>query len=371
MQANTASTANEPVNFPNFSVQNKRSDPFTIRNGQYVGHDGFVVPKNFDEFYERFPQYVRNWVRRHADPSAHKEDLEDWTQDLLFHLRHLPSTSKHREAGKEDIIQTFDPHKHYGANQARFQHYVNLCLRNKFRSLQSSRMKDALSQRGNVSLDSQTAWDDPCAVDDEYCHAHSEHLQRAANASEEWERNRALVREFVDFVHREAPDALLAIEAITETGTHEEVAQKIGTVRRVHLRLHELGRSFLNRERPQDRRCALRRSEMEAKTSYPNTHIVPADEFSTPALWSRVDFYVEVWEQPLVKLAKKYGVSDVRLGKVCRKLKIPHPGRGYWAKRAVGQAVEQVPLPQFGDAPVVRQMKTKSGPTWQGRWKKV
>jgi len=70
--------------------------------------------------------------------------------------------------------------------------------------------------------------------------------------------------------------------------------------------------------------------------------------------------YNEVWHQPLVKLAKKYRISDVRIGKVCRKLKVPHPGRGYWAKRTVGQALEQVPLPEFKDAPVVRRLKTKS-----------
>ena len=75
--------------------------------------------------------------------------------------------------------------------------------------------------------------------------------------------------------------------------------------------------------------------------------------------WNRVELYNEVWNQPLVKLARKYGISDVRLGKVCRKLKIPHPGRGYWAKRAVGQAVEQVPLPEFKDAPVVRRLKLR------------
>ena len=93
-------------------------------------------------------------------------DMEDWTQDLLIHLLHLPPTSKHREAGKKDIVQTFDPHKHYGANQARFQSYVNLCLTNKFRSLHSKRMKDALSQPGSVSLDTQREWDDPRSVEE-------------------------------------------------------------------------------------------------------------------------------------------------------------------------------------------------------------
>jgi hypothetical protein len=35
------------------------------------------------------------------------------------------------------------------------------------------------------------------------------------------------------------------------------------------------------------------------------------------------------------------------LAKVCRKLAIPLPGRGYWAKKDAGQAVEKLPLPSF------------------------
>jgi len=37
-------------------------------------------------------------------------------------------SSKHREGGKQDIVQTSDPNKHYGANQARFRNHINLCL---------------------------------------------------------------------------------------------------------------------------------------------------------------------------------------------------------------------------------------------------
>ena len=137
---------------PIFLLKTAKPDPFTIADGHYVGHDGFVVPKNFDEFHERFPQYVRNWVNRHVDRSTPKEDVEDWTQDLLIHLRCLPATSKHREAGKQDIVQTFDPHKHYGANSARFFNYINLCLGNKFRTIYSKRMKNPLCRPGNLSL---------------------------------------------------------------------------------------------------------------------------------------------------------------------------------------------------------------------------
>src|SRR5579863_3428970 len=152
MQSNTAAVANQPVNFTNVSDENCKADPFTVADGRYVGHDGFVVPKNFDEFHERFPQYVRNWVNKHVDRSVPKEDREDWTQDLLIHLRYLPVISKYREDGKLDIVQTFDPHKHHGANAARFFNYINVCLGNKLRSIRSKRMKNPICHTGNVSL---------------------------------------------------------------------------------------------------------------------------------------------------------------------------------------------------------------------------
>ena len=119
MLSNTAIAETQPVTFANFPVENRHDDPFTITDGRYVGQDGFVVPKDFDEFNLRYPHYVRLWVRRHAEKTAQPEDLEDWTQDLLIHLRYLPPTSKYRKVGKQDIVQTFDPSKHHGANLRR------------------------------------------------------------------------------------------------------------------------------------------------------------------------------------------------------------------------------------------------------------
>ena len=81
-----------------------RSDPFFAVNGHYVGHDGFSVPANFGEFYDRFPDYILKWVKRHSDPRTPKEDLEDWAQDLTLHMSSLPSKSKYRVAGLEDVI---------------------------------------------------------------------------------------------------------------------------------------------------------------------------------------------------------------------------------------------------------------------------
>ena len=199
MQSNTVPVENQPVNLANFSVENRKADPFTIADGQYVGHDGFVVPRNFDEFHERFPQYVRNWVNRHVDRSAPKEDVEDWTQDLLIHLRYLPATSKHREAGKEDVVQTFDPCKHHGANSARFFNYINLCLGNKFRTIYSKRMKNPLCRPGNLSLTTHLEETDRHQVGDEFCHAHSAHLRERCERQEKQRDARHALTEFVDF----------------------------------------------------------------------------------------------------------------------------------------------------------------------------
>lgn len=361
MQANTATGANQTVNFHNFSVEKR--DPFSIRDGRFIGDDGFVVPKDFEEFHQRFPQYVRNWVSNHAGKSASKEDVEDWTQDLLVHLRYLPRNSKHRGAGKQDVIQTFDPMKHFGANRARFQNYINICLTNKFRSLHSKRMKDALSQPGNISLDPQRELNDPCTVDDEFCHSHSVHLQRAASACEKRDRDRAFVGEFVDFVRSENPRNLSALEGIALTSTLEEASRTLQNTgadfRRAYLQLQKLGRRFVTQKtRPQSHRRVM--AEQRVRETNACTAVTHRQVQLSSISWNRVELYNEVWNQPLVRLSRKYGISDVRLGKVCRKLNIPHPGRGYWAKRKADVGVERLPLPEFKDAPVVRRMKTKA-----------
>ena len=46
-------------------------------------------------------------------------------------------------------------------------------------------------------------------------------------------------------------------------------------------------------------------------------------------------------------LAKRYNISDVGLAKVCRKLQIPVPPRGYWAKVRNGYKITRPPLPKL------------------------
>jgi hypothetical protein len=61
---------------------------------------------------------------------------------------------------------------------------------------------------------------------------------------------------------------------------------------------------------------------------------------------SREDLYELVWSKPTRDLAKDFGISDVGLAKRCRRLGIPVPGRGYWARVDAGQRPYRPKLPQ-------------------------
>jgi hypothetical protein len=54
---------------------------------------------------------------------------------------------------------------------------------------------------------------------------------------------------------------------------------------------------------------------------------------SEPARLTREELYEQVWSEPMRTLAPKYGLSDVGLAKICRKQRVPRPGRGYWRKK--------------------------------------
>jgi hypothetical protein len=208
-------------------------------------------------------------------------------------------------------------------------------------------------------------WDgaDDDQVGDEFRHARSAYLRQRCEQQDRKREARYVLAEFADFVQREDSNVLPAMEKIAATATPAAAAELLritkSDFRRPSDRLCNLGQFFLNGE------TRLRRS---TKPKRQNSHaykiaLCQAEQSSTA--WNRVELYNEVCDQPLVKLSKKYGISDVRLGKVCRKLKIPQPARGYWAKRAVGQTVGQVPLPEFKDAPVVKRLIRKSTPNIQ------
>ncbi len=72
---------------------------------------------------------------------------------------------------------------------------------------------------------------------------------------------------------------------------------------------------------------------------------------STPAPMSieRNALYELVWQEPMTKIAPRFGLSDVGLAKACKRNNIPRPPVGYWAKKAVGKAPRRTPLPPMND----------------------
>lgn len=57
--------------------------------------------------------------------------------------------------------------------------------------------------------------------------------------------------------------------------------------------------------------------------------------------------YDAVWAEPATTVAARYGITSTMLAKVCHKLRVPTPPRGYWAKKAAGQRVVPARLPKL------------------------
>jgi len=60
---------------------------------------------------------------------------------------------------------------------------------------------------------------------------------------------------------------------------------------------------------------------------------------------TREQLYNKVWSLPTITIAKEFGISDVAVAKICKKLDVPKPKLGYWAKKQHGKRVRQTPLP--------------------------
>jgi hypothetical protein len=69
---------------------------------------------------------------------------------------------------------------------------------------------------------------------------------------------------------------------------------------------------------------------------------------------TREELYEKVWSAPTKQMAAEFGISDVALAKRCKKLNVPKPSLGYWAKIAAGQKPEKVPLPPSANEEFIR-----------------
>lgn len=64
---------------------------------------------------------------------------------------------------------------------------------------------------------------------------------------------------------------------------------------------------------------------------------------------SREELFALIWEKPTVEVARDMGISDVAVAKLCARLQVPKPPRGYWARVEAGQATPRPPLRAFRD----------------------
>ena len=61
---------------------------------------------------------------------------------------------------------------------------------------------------------------------------------------------------------------------------------------------------------------------------------------------TRDDLYKLVWEEPLGKIAKQYGISPSEISLACNKLDIPKPEQGHWTKVDLGKEIPRPVLPE-------------------------
>jgi len=61
---------------------------------------------------------------------------------------------------------------------------------------------------------------------------------------------------------------------------------------------------------------------------------------------SREELFRQVWTTPMNHLSAQYGISGNGLAKICDRLRIPYPPRGWWARKAAGKKVAYYRLPK-------------------------
>ena len=75
----------------------------------------------------------------------------------------------------------------------------------------------------------------------------------------------------------------------------------------------------------------------------------------------REGLYRDVWKMPITHIAKKHGVSDTLIIRICKIMEIPRPAVGHWSKKAYGKNVKEVPLPPPMDSTITEYTIVNAG----------
>jgi hypothetical protein len=272
----------EDIVAPSEPVQKEYTgDAFTVNEaGNFVGCDGFVVPRNFDEFMVLNPGYVRRWVQKRTYKNIVDDDVLDWESELLIHLRYLPERSKARMPGYngrpegcKDVVESFNPILQYGASAPRFYNYIKKCLGNRFITLDSKKQKNPVCRANNYSLGNSLNHEEAGSdvIDDAYIHRHSESMSNSAGNSVTAQDNRVFIQEFVSYVESHDPCLVQVIEVIANTGTFGEARAELGmdekTFYRNRNRIKVLRDCFLANSKVPVWRKQYRRQEPAAEVA--------------------------------------------------------------------------------------------------------
>jgi hypothetical protein len=258
-------------------TKRRTSDPYTIsEDGHIVGHDGFIIPKDFVEFRERFPLHVKNFVHArwtHASDS----DREDREQDLWIHLMSLPPDAKHRQPGYNGIvdgctdrIQVFNPESAYGASAKRFFWWINDILRKHYINRGKKSTTNPVGRANTMSLGSADAAGE--IIDEEYVFSR---IAKGSTTSRYYDYNNhrpleesVIVNEFLEYVERHNPELLSVIEAIWQADSFVDAQRMLGMTEklfsRARSRIVALDRHFKAGEvPPRQRKVYKSRKDME------------------------------------------------------------------------------------------------------------
>lgn len=314
-------------------------------DGRYVGEDGFLVPKDFREYFERDPLRVRRWLRRRLAGRFAEETVADLEQDLLLYLCSLAPDSRFRQKGTNrrpegcaDVIQCFDPARHFGASAARFHHFINLCLANRLSSILAKQRRNPLCDPRNVSLanfeislETRGSPEHAGQVDEKYLLNHSRIFAREFHRRSQIEDavREISAGELGRFVVRGSSKLLPIREAIGQNG-HVEDANTASDFQTDCRHPRRMKKRFFNRGIPAH------------KTSGSPALEIPTMKTQT---FLREELYERVWTTPVHRVAKEFGYSDVGLAKLCHKHQIPTPGLGYWRRLELGHKPARTPLP--------------------------
>jgi hypothetical protein len=232
-------------------INTGKYDAYTVsESGNFIGSDGFVVPKDFAEFNERFPDYILTWVKQHVRLyQIPGQTHEDCASELTIHLLVIPEDSVYRTPGYNglaegctDRIQTFNPEKIYGVTANRFFWFIHRILLNRFIVLLKRSKRNPLDDcstaffvqlRGSRGVNSDRV---------EFFIPTEDLIQQSATATFKgyWHgvqsHTNAYVAEFVSFIREHNVELLPVLEALVSCPSFIAARESLGLDERTFTR---------------------------------------------------------------------------------------------------------------------------------------